>query len=208
VPLVKACDPPELLTVKPMAVDVPPPGAGVNTVMFGAPAVAMSLARIVAVSWLADTYDVLRALPLTWITELPANPLPLAVSVKLAPPAATVVGLMVLRTGTPGAAVTLRFMLFDVQTPPVQDAGLVTTMATLPCVATSVACTAIVSWVPELTVAVRATPPTVAVAPFTNPVPVTVRVKAVLPAAILDGLKLLIVGVGLLDPPPLHVIRA
>jgi hypothetical protein len=91
---------------------------------------------------------------------------PLAVSVKLAPPAVTLVGLMLLSVGAAGAAVTVRFTLFDTQLP-LQDAGLVTTMATLPWLATSVACTAMVTCVAETYVTVRAVPPTVAVAPLT-----------------------------------------
>jgi hypothetical protein len=72
VPLaLNACDPlPELLTVSVIALEVPPPGAGVLTVMLGVPAVAMSLARIVAVSCVAETNVVLRALPLICTTEL------------------------------------------------------------------------------------------------------------------------------------------
>ena len=42
------------------AAEVPPTGAGVNTVMLSAPELTRSLARMVAVSWVADTNNVLR----------------------------------------------------------------------------------------------------------------------------------------------------
>jgi hypothetical protein len=41
--------------VKFTPLDVPPPGAGLNTVTLAVPAVAMSAARIVAVNWVALT---------------------------------------------------------------------------------------------------------------------------------------------------------
>src|SRR5262249_9000093 len=85
---------------------------------------------------------------------------------------------------------------FDAHTAFAQDDGLVTTTASVPWLATSVPCTAILTCVPESTVTVRAWPPTVAVAPAAKPVPVTVSVKATLPAVTLAGLKLLMLGVG------------
>jgi hypothetical protein len=56
-----------------------------------------------------------------------------------------------------------------------------------------------VTCVAEPKVTGRAWPPTVAVAPFTKPVPVMVRAKAAEPAVTLDGLKLVMLGVGLTD---------
>src|SRR5499427_1100052 len=78
----------------------------------------------------------------------------------------------------------------------VQEVGLVTTTAGVPWLATSVACNATLTCVAESTVTVRAWPPTVAVAPAAKPVPVTVSVKAALPAVTLAGLRLLMLGVG------------
>ena len=88
--------------------------------------------------------------------------------------------------------------MFETQLLPAQFGGLVTTTATLPTAATSAARTAIVTWVAETTVTARAMPPTVAVAPFTKPVPVTVRGKAALPAAMPAGLSEPRFGVGLM----------
>src|SRR5499427_5501278 len=78
----------------------------------------------------------------------------------------------------------------------VQEVGLVTTTAGVPWLATSVACNATLTCVAESTVTVRAWPPTVAVAPAAKPVPVTVSVKAALPAVTLAGLRVLMLGVG------------
>src|SRR5262252_8355258 len=78
----------------------------------------------------------------------------------------------------------------------VQEVGLVITTAGVPWLATSVACNAILTCVAESTVTVRAWPPTVAVAPAAKPVPVTVSVKAALPAVTLAGLRVLMLGVG------------
>src|SRR5262249_2732756 len=78
----------------------------------------------------------------------------------------------------------------------VQEVGLVITTAGVPWLATSVACNAILTCVAESTVTVRAWPPTVALAPAAKPVPVTVSVKAALPAVTLAGLRVLMLGVG------------
>ena len=93
-------------------------------------------------------------------------------------------------------AVTLKLTLFDVHKPLVQETGFVTRMATAPWLATSLASSAILTCVVESMVTVRAWPPTVAVAPAANPVPVVVRVKAPLPAVTVAGLRLLMLGVG------------
>ncbi len=60
---------PGLLTVSETEDEVPPPGAGVKTVMLGVPALVISLARIVAVSWVAEPKLVARLDPLTRTTE-------------------------------------------------------------------------------------------------------------------------------------------
>src|SRR5262245_9541212 len=54
-----------LATVSERTPDVPPPGAGVKTVMFGVPAAAISLAGMVAVSCVDETNAVVRLAPLT-----------------------------------------------------------------------------------------------------------------------------------------------
>ena len=59
------------LMVKARAPEVPPPGAGVNTVTEAEPAVAMSVAEIAAVSWVLLTKVVARAVPFQLTTEEP-----------------------------------------------------------------------------------------------------------------------------------------
>ncbi len=72
--------------VKATALDVPPPGAGVNTVIWAVPAAAMSEAGIAALSRVAETYVVVRVAPVHWITESETKPVPFTVSVNAAPP--------------------------------------------------------------------------------------------------------------------------
>jgi hypothetical protein len=74
-----------LLIVKVRTLEVPPPGAGLNTVTWAVPADAMSVAGIAAINWIEDTYFVVRFDPFHCTTEPLTNPLPLTVSVKAAP---------------------------------------------------------------------------------------------------------------------------
>src|SRR5262249_51238723 len=80
-------------TVSGRAADVPPPGAGVNTVMLGVPAPAISLAGMAAVSCVDETNVVVRPAPLTCTIELFVKFEPVAVRVKAAPPADAAAGL-------------------------------------------------------------------------------------------------------------------
>jgi hypothetical protein len=79
--------------------DVPPPGAGVTTVTLAVPAVAMSAAPIVAVSWLVLTKLVVRATPFHCTVDVPMKLVPFTVSVKPAPPAVADEGLMLVVVG-------------------------------------------------------------------------------------------------------------
>src|SRR3970040_3055819 len=81
-------------TVKVRLAEVPPPGAGVRTVMLGVPAVATSRARMAAVSLVADTKVVARGLPLTRTTDLPTKFAPVEVEVKAGATAAAGGGIM------------------------------------------------------------------------------------------------------------------
>lgn len=64
------------------ALDVPPPGVGLDTVMLAEPAVATSPAGTVAVSEVGDTMVVVNGLPFHWTAEFDVNPAPLTVSTK------------------------------------------------------------------------------------------------------------------------------
>jgi len=80
------------LIVKDTVADVPPPGAGLVTVTFAVPAVAISAAVIAAVSCVALTNVVVLAAPLNFTTDVDTKPVPFTVRVKAAPPAVALVG--------------------------------------------------------------------------------------------------------------------
>ena len=82
-----------LFIVKLREADVPPPGAGVNTVTAAVPLPAMSAPLIVAVKRVADSKVVGRSSPFQRTVDPDTKPAPLTVRVKLGPPAAVDVGL-------------------------------------------------------------------------------------------------------------------
>src|SRR5262249_27410213 len=84
-------------TVKLKAFDVMPPG--LVTVTLKLPALAMSEARMDAVSWFALTNVVARAFPLKLTVEPPTKFVPFTVNVKAAPPAMALVGEMLVMVG-------------------------------------------------------------------------------------------------------------
>jgi hypothetical protein len=108
---------PGLLIINVTDDEVPPPGAGVKTVMSREPDEAMSVARIVAVSWVADTNVVVRLEPLTRTTELVVKPVPVAVRVKALPPADTVTGLMLESAGNGAGGTTVNARELEVPPP-------------------------------------------------------------------------------------------
>jgi len=107
-----------LATVSGRAPDVPPPGAGVDTVMLGIPATAISLAGMAAVSCVDETNVVVRPAPLTWTIELFVKLEPVAVRVKAAPPADAAVGLMLDRTGAGVGAAMVKAR--ELEVPPLE----------------------------------------------------------------------------------------
>ena len=88
------------MTVKVFELDVPPPGAGLNTVMLRWPMVRMSVSEICAVSCVELTKVVGRGEPSTCTTDPLMNPDPLTVRVKLGPNTTTVDGEMLEIEGT------------------------------------------------------------------------------------------------------------
>ena len=74
------------------AVDVPPPGAGFVTVTIADPELLISLAGTWAVSCVELTKFVVSADPFQLITAPPTYPVPLTVSVKVAPPTVALTG--------------------------------------------------------------------------------------------------------------------
>ena len=76
-----------LLIVRIWEFDVPPPGVGVTTVTDEVAPTAISLAKIVEVSWEPDTKVVARLTPFICTVEVETKLVPLTVRIKLAPPA-------------------------------------------------------------------------------------------------------------------------
>lgn len=113
-----------LLTVRLLALEVPPPGSGLKTVMNRVPAVAMSAAVICAVNWVALTNVVTRSAPSKRTIEPLLKFVPSTVSVNAAPPIVCVAGVMVVMVGT--GLLTVKSIAAEVPPP---GAGLNTVMA-------------------------------------------------------------------------------
>jgi hypothetical protein len=202
----------ELLTVNCCAREVPPPGAGFVTVTLSMPAVAMSLARIAAESWVELVNVVARGVPFQFTTDVLTNPRPIRESENAALPAEVLAGLRLLMPGVglPEGS-TKNGALFELPPP---GAEFDTETESVPLVAISEAVTEAVNCVELTYVVARACPFQFTVeTPDANPVPVTVKVNAAPPALALVGLKAVIVGAGLFagsikkvvpleDPPP------
>src|SRR6266404_1726106 len=88
-----------LLIVNVEAPEVPPPGVGLKTVTVAVPVAAMSFASIWARSWVLLTKVVVRLVPFQRTTDVTAKFVPVVVSVKAAPPATTLVGLIEVSVG-------------------------------------------------------------------------------------------------------------
>jgi hypothetical protein len=165
-----------LFTVNVTALDVPPPGAGFVTVTAGVPAVATSPAKIAAVTCVALTNVVTRAVPPKFTTDVFRKLVPFTVNVNAPEPAITFVGASVVMVGTGfGAALTLKFTEFDVPPPGV---GFVTVTAGVPILVTSVERIAAVSCVALTKEVTRALPPKFTTDVLTKFVPFTVKVSA------------------------------
>jgi hypothetical protein len=193
------------VTVKLTAFEVPPPGAGLVTVTFKVPAMAMSEARMAAVSCVALTKVVARALPLKFTIDVDTKPVPFTVRVKDAPPTVALVGEIVVIVDT--GLFTVNVTAFEVPPP---GAGLVTVTFKVPAMAMSEARMTAVSCVALTRVVARALAPKFTAEVETKPVPFTVKVKAAPPAMALLGGMVVIVGTGLftvnvtaLEVPPL-----
>src|SRR6266404_29508 len=197
---------PPALTGKVTAADVPPPGPGVVTVTFTMAAASRSVDGIAAVSWVALTNVVVRAAPFH-CTVLPLmKPVPVTVSVNAAPLTSALLGLRPVSVGA--GLFTVNVCAAEVPPP---GAGVRTVTLAVPAAAMSAAVIAAVSWMVLTKVVGRAAPfHCTVVEPFTNPVPLTVSVKAAPPTVALVGTSAVIVGMGLLTgnvsaaeaPPP------
>jgi len=186
------------------AAEVPPPGVGVTTVTDTLAAVAMSVALMAAVSCVALTTVVVRALPFQFTVEPFTKLLPVTVSVNAAPPATAPAGLKLVSVGA--GLLTEKVSAAEVPPPGV---GVKTVTGTLPPVAMSAVVMPAVSCVALTNVVVRALPFQRTVEPLTKLVPVTVSVKAGPPAVALVDDNAVSVGTGLLPttPVPLTVLE-
>ena len=88
-----------LLTAKICASEVPPPGAGLNTVILNVPAVVKSLAGMMAVNCLLLTKDVVRSEPLNRTTDPDTKFVPLTIIANSASFTVLLVGEMLLKVG-------------------------------------------------------------------------------------------------------------
>ena len=116
-----------LLTVNVTAVEVPPPGAGVKTVIDNKAPVARSEAGIAAVSCVPLTNVVVRFEPLTCTSEPLTKLLPLTVNVSALLPAVALLGEMLDKDG---AGLTTASVRADEAPPP--GAGLLTVTERFP----------------------------------------------------------------------------
>jgi len=86
--------------VKVIALEVPPPGALLNTVTLAVPTVAMSAALMLAVNWVLDTYVVARSDPFQRTVDAPSTKsVPFTVRVKAGPPTVADAGLKLVMVG-------------------------------------------------------------------------------------------------------------
>lgn len=99
------------VTVKFTGFEVTPPEI---TVMLATPAIAIRFAGTLAVTWPVFTTVVVSAVAFHCTTESEAKPLPFTVSVNAGPPAAVVVGLMLVIAG---GGRTVNVTAFEVSDP-------------------------------------------------------------------------------------------
>src|SRR5919108_211594 len=160
----------------------------------------MSAAVMAAVSWVTLTKVVARGAPFHCTVLSRTKPLPVAVSVKAAPPAVAVVGDTDVSVGT--GLLIENVCAADVPPPGV---GVTTLTTALPAAAMSAAVMAAVSWVVLTNVVARGAPFHCTVLPGTKLLPIAVSVKAAPPAAALVGDTDVSVGAGLLPATPVPV---
>ena len=182
--------------------EVPPPGAGLNTVTCAVPAEVISDAEMLTCSCVALTNVVNRDEPLKRAEELLTNPLPFTVRVNAADPAIAPEGEREVIEGD-GLLAALIVKLLPPEVPP-PGAGLNTVTVPVPAVARSAAVTVACSCVVLTNVVVRADPFQFTTEPLTKPLPLTVTEVGPAPADADDGESDVIVGVGL---PPCPIVK-
>ena len=142
-----------LLTVKVCAPDVPPPGPGFTTVIKSAPPTEISAAGTIMVIVVLEINAVVNGTPLKSIVDDALKFVPVTVSVKLLPPAAVEVGLILAVVGT--GLLIVNVCAFEVPPP---GAGFTTVMDAVPPVVISDERMVAVSVVLETNVVTRCEP--------------------------------------------------
>lgn len=125
------------------AFDVPPPGAGLETVTLAVPGLAISAAAMAAVNCVPLTKVVVRFEPFHCTVEVATKLLPLTVSTKAAPNAVALFGLRVETAGT-GLLIVVIVKVCALDVPPPGD-GLTTVRLIVPADAISAAVMAAVT---------------------------------------------------------------
>ena len=184
------------LMVKAILPEVPPPGAGLNTITWAVPATAMSAVLMAACSCVPLPYVVVRLVPFQYTTEPFINPFPFTVRVKAPVPAVADEGDNEVSDGA-GLVGALMVKPVLVEVPP-PGAGLNTVTWTVPAEAISAALMDTSNCVPLTKVAVRGDPFQFTTEPLTKPLPFTVRVNAAVPPVADEGDRKVIAGTGLL----------
>jgi hypothetical protein len=186
-----------LLTVNVRAHDLPPPGVGFITVTPAVLAVAMWPAGTEAVNSVPLTYVVVSPVSFHCTVEVETNFVPATVRVNAAPAAVALEGESEARVGAGLLTVNV-----TAQEGPPAGVGFITLTDAVRAVATWLAGTQAVNFVPLTYVVVSPVPFHCTVEVETKFVPVTVRVKAGAPAVALAGERVLRVG---LTPVPLRL---
>jgi len=193
---------PVAVTGKVTLLEVPPPGVGFVTVTVGLPEVAMSDARMEAISWVALTKVVALAAPPKFTVEVFTKLVPFTVRVNAGPPAVALVGESVVIVGT-GLLdwVIVKVGGFKFVSGPPPGCGVNKSMGTTAAVVKSVSGSFTVIDADEQAVMFDRTKElkstTVALAPpQTIDAPLTISEKFVVPVVVVVGLMVLITGIG------------
>ena len=161
--------------------DVPPPGAGLVTVTMAVPAVAMSAAVIMAVTFVAFTKVLVRLDPFQFTIDVETKLVPVTVRVKAAPPAVVLLGESAVAVGL--GLSTVNVTALEVPPPP----GFITVTGNVPARAISATVIIAVTFLLLTNVVVLAEPFHCTIDVLAKFVPFTVRVTAEPPAVALLG---------------------
>src|SRR5262245_54459415 len=185
---------------KAAALEVPPPGAGLNTVTLAVPAAVRSPAGIAAVSWVPPMNVVVRFAPFQRTTDPLTKFVPVTARVKAGEPTADEEGLRLVIVGVGLVATIVKETALE---DPPPGAGLNTVTVAVPVVPISSAEIAAVNCVLLTKVVGRFSAFQRTTDPLTKFVPMTARVKAGEPAVAVAGSREVIVGTGLVGAGPI-----